>query len=264
MDVRCQQKKCISCLVLKKCKRHIEGNVTRAVPTNLILLQHYFENEKDMYSILGDTTFDTPVATTFPDFKIYNHSFSQFLATYQVQNLRKMVSVAKSDAIIFQKLAEPLLDGSISIFQDTWSVDKILSITELSLGSILFIYCCWSHYKMKQIAVALVNPQPTLSSFQVVEQNFEWDHVIFMLLCTILTCFSIVVYKMYKRKSETKLVLEFTSASDCVDINIAILPLCPIYWDIKTPVEEIDVKITGCLYPLLEIQCESIQIRNTI
>ena len=52
-----------------------------------------------------------------PSFKFYNHSFTKFLSddTKYHLSLKKITGATKKDSMVFQTLAEPLLEGLINI-----------------------------------------------------------------------------------------------------------------------------------------------------
>ncbi|CAC5410655.1 unnamed protein product [Mytilus coruscus] len=97
---------------ITSCKRSI--NITVVHPINLALLQQFFTS-KQLTETNGSSTFVEKMNINVPDFKIYNHSYSSFLVKDQKEHLslKKMAKVAKKEGVIFQDLAEPLLDGQI-------------------------------------------------------------------------------------------------------------------------------------------------------
>lgn len=112
-----------------------QDDITKLHPVNLILLQKFFNNDQFQH-IFADSSFLSPLNVTVPQFKIYNHEMSKVLAddVKNHLNLSKMVEIAKNDDIVFQTLAEPLLDGQLAIQSDWPDVNGILTLVALSFA----------------------------------------------------------------------------------------------------------------------------------
>ena len=106
---------------------HDADNMTTIHPVNLALLQYFFD-DSFVDNIFADTFFSKAVNVSLPKLQLYEHKISNILAadTKAHLSLSKMASTAKKDAIIFQNLAEPLLDGQIKLNPDWPSTDNIL------------------------------------------------------------------------------------------------------------------------------------------
>ncbi|CAC5373752.1 unnamed protein product [Mytilus coruscus] len=130
---------------ITSCKR--SNNITVVHPINLALLQQFFTS-KQLTEINGSSTFVEKMNINVPDFKIYNHSYSSFLVRDQKEHLslKKMAKVAKKEGVIFQDLAEPLLDGQIDI------------------ASITFIYCIWSFFKIRTLTTTILILERTINT----------------------------------------------------------------------------------------------------
>ena len=70
----------------------------------------------------GDTTFQQYLDLKVPYFKIFNHSFSKYLAVDQKQHLslKKMAKLAKEDETVFQSLADSMIDCQIDFAVDSF------------------------------------------------------------------------------------------------------------------------------------------------
>ncbi|XP_064645135.1 uncharacterized protein LOC135498682 [Lineus longissimus] len=90
--------------------------VTTSYPVNLALLRNFF-SEALTSDIFGNTTFPSPISVEVPPFKIFKSNFSSFLVQDRQSDLsfRKMAESAKRREVIFQNLAEPVIDGQIAI-----------------------------------------------------------------------------------------------------------------------------------------------------
>ena len=133
-------------------------NVTYLHPVNLALLQEFFE--PSVYSSLsGGTSFPNPVTfKNLPQFKLFNHSYSKFLANDKSNHLslRRMVANAKKDETIFQSLEEPLLSGDIDL-STTWpTTTDYLAMVALGLAIICTAALLYMGYKLRTVMTALV------------------------------------------------------------------------------------------------------------
>ena len=111
---------------IEQCQNHSDS-ITTLHPVNLALIQQFFSTET-YNSLMGDTTFTEPVTMNIPNFRIYNHSFSKFIAQDQDLHLslKRIAQATKKDQVVFKSLSEPLLDGQISV-NDSWPDLKALS-----------------------------------------------------------------------------------------------------------------------------------------
>lgn len=241
-------------------------SVTVLHPVNLALIQEFFD-PKSHSTIFGDTTFQQYLDLKVPNFKIFNHSFSHFVAADQKQhlNLKKMAKLAQKDATVFQSLAESMLDGQIDFavtsFPDT---SGTIALIASALVLICMIYCIWSFFKIRKLttiitltqlpnsAKALPTPHPDLLSLysnpsqtdnqvttlQNVYTSFTspWPYVTLSVLTTLLICFYLhKLWKKFKRTHKTTLHLEITTGTECMLFPITTLPLCPDNWNITPP-----------------------------
>ena len=109
---------------LASCHHH-KDNITALHPVNLALLQHFFDT-KYVEDILADTTFSKPVNVSIPHLKLFQHDMSDIVAADSKAHLSlsKMAETAKKDAIIFQSLTEPLINGQIQLDSNWPTTDK--------------------------------------------------------------------------------------------------------------------------------------------
>ena len=95
---------------------------------------------------------------------MYNNQFSQILADDAKNDLslKKMADVAKSDGIIFQSLAEPMLEGVLN-FKSSWpDTSGILVVVELAISCISIILCIVLFVKLRKLSIAyMVLQKPT-------------------------------------------------------------------------------------------------------
>lgn len=142
---------------LISCNNDTDRNITKLHPINLVLLQEFFDTAKFQH-IFGDSTFEKPLNVTLPTFKIYNHKMSQILADdfKNHLNLSKMVEVTKNDDIVFQTLAEPMLDGQITI-QSSWpDFNGVLILIAISFTSASTFLLLWVFFTIRKLSAALL------------------------------------------------------------------------------------------------------------
>lgn len=272
---------------LTQCKNSID-NITKVFPVNLILLQHFF-NQEQLKFIQADSTFSREIhVDNLPQFKLYNHSFSAFLANDQKMhlNLSKMVERTKNDKIIFENLAEPLLEGLIDVTSSWPDLNGILALAGTVVASVTFIYCIWSFFKIRALTTGLLilerttsshaltvptfvyHPKSTTTETPFVSYMFEkldFNHLllgIIAILCIIITVLIIPKCKSYSHY--TFLIVEITNGSKCVTIPVAKVPLCPSYWDIKLPSVIDYVEVQGFFRPVVNFEWEKFEIQNKL
>lgn len=126
-------------------------------PVNLALLQEFFDDTQ-VSKIYANSTFSKPVSFSFPEFKMYNHSFNQFLANDEKShlNLKKMVEATKKYKKKFQQLAEPLLDGQIEIIPPWSTANDILTIVSMGIAIVAMIGCILLGCKVRKLHISFM------------------------------------------------------------------------------------------------------------
>ena len=235
-------------------------------PVNLALIQEFFD-PKFHSSIFGDTAFQQYLDLKVPHFKIFNHSFSKYLAVDQKQHLslKKMAKLAKKDETVFQSLAESMIDGQIDFGVDSFpDTSGTIAIVASALASVCMIYCIWSFFKIRKLTTiitlthltnpskAFPTPHPNLAllytnspdqeeQVPVLEHIYTtfttpWPYVTLSVLTTLLICYSAHrLWSKFKRTHKTTIHLELTTGTDCMLVPITTLPLCPDNWHIQPP-----------------------------
>ena len=264
--------------------------MTTIHPVNLALLQHFFD-DSFVNNIFADTFFSKAVNVSLPKLQLYEHKMSNILAadTKAHLSLSKMASTAKKDAIIFQNLAEPLLDGQIKLNPDWPSTDNILLYMTSSATIILTVVLVWTIFKLRKLTTALLvvervqktkalvtdipsfiyeaklnelNKDSSTIDFSI---DLTWEQTNFILLCSLLTIIVVYLWKCYKLKHKSKLCLEITCGTKCSLIDIIQLPVCPSYYDINVPLSITDLEVKGHWYsPKLYVSWPGFSIRNTL
>lgn len=272
---------------LGACHKHVD-NVTVVHPVNLALLQHFFDNDF-VDRIFADTYFDHTVNVTVPDIKLYNHKMSDIIAADSKAHLSlsKLADITKNDAVVYQSLTEPLLEGDIAL-TTTWpTTDGIITYCSSAGVIVLTVLFIGTILKVRKLAIIVATLQNTkhcdslvtgVPSFiytkkpQVNSQDYSMtfdldislDHANFALLCTI-TCFIlIVVYRYFRFKTTSKLCLEITCGRQCVLVDLVQLPMCPAHFKIHLPGDVNNLSVTGCLRPKLHVSWPNFCVKSTL
>ena len=246
-------------------------NITILHPVNLALLQHFFDNSY-VDQIFADTTFSTPVNVSIPQIKFYKHEMSDIIAADGKAHLSlsKMAEVAKQDAVVFQSLTEPLLDGQIQL-QNSWpSTSDIMVLCSFSLSVVLAVAFLVMVCKVRKMSIMLATLTRVssakamatgLPSF-VYEKNTEseqdvshslsiditWDHANMVILVFNTVLLFVILYRFSKTRTAPVILLEVTSTKQCIFIPIMKLPLCPFHSKIRVPQTVSNSQIVGPWY----------------
>ncbi|XP_052064383.1 uncharacterized protein LOC127704385 [Mytilus californianus] len=266
------------------------STMTIVHPVNLALIQHFFSSET-YNSILGDTTFTDPADITLPNLHFYNHTFNSVIA--QDNNLhlslKRIAKAAKADRKIFTSLSEPLLDGEIDI-DDSWpNTNEMISLISLVLSILLTIACIVLFNKVRALTTALILLQKAPSSAAFVTpqtpptfhymqspisttQNYysllspqlnQWPSIVLSAI-TIISFVGVLhyLYKQVCTRHHTKIILEISNGLTCLTIPVVNLPLCPSDWDIATPNNITNMRISGTFYKKLHVEMSGLSIVN--
>lgn len=78
-----------------------------------------------------------------PNFNIFNHSFSKFVANDRNQHLslKRIASAVKRNGQVFKTLAESMIAGQVEFAVDNWpDTSGIIAIIATSLATFGFIF----------------------------------------------------------------------------------------------------------------------------
>ena len=254
-------------------------------PVNLALLQHFFD-ASFVKNIFADTTFQTAVNVSIPNMKFFSHDMSDVIAADKKAHLSlaKLAKARKNDAVIFQSLSEPLLDGTISL-DDNWpSVDNILIYCSIGMIILLTIVSFGVVLKLRKVAIILATLQHSKSSTAMVtkvpsfiyeksppasEENFtdlnielSFDHANFILLWIMILFLMIWIVKLYKSRRTSKLFLEVTNESQNVFIEIMALPICQTCFKVHVPFDINNLMVHETFKPTLTVSWSNFSVQN--
>jgi hypothetical protein len=252
-------------------------NISIVHPVNLALLQHFFDNTF-VKNILADTIFQTAVNVTVPNIKLFEHDMTSVIANDHKAHLSlsKMADIVKHDKIVFQSLAEPLLDGQIQLPSNWPSSTDIIVYCLISVTIILVFLLTWTILRLRKLIIlvgvlqkaqpakALVTNVPSFiyksaPTDKTVNQNFNlsldltWEHANFIVLLTIVLSLVIILYKYLKNRHRAMLCLEIASGKNSVLLDVMHLPLCPSNLNIQTPnqIDDLQLKDSICSSTLM-------------
>lgn len=133
--------------------RNSTSHITYLQPVNLALLQHFFDDSA-LSSIAGDTNFRKSINFTIPKFNIFSHAISNGLANdgQAHLSLKRVTECAKKDQTIFQTIAEPLLDGQISLPPSSWrDTNAILTLSTSTASAVSIMLVVWVFFKIRTL-----------------------------------------------------------------------------------------------------------------
>ena len=269
--------------------------VTVLHPVNLALLQVFFDSTAHS-TIFGDTTFSNFVNLEIPQFKIYNHSISKYLANDQTYHLslKRMADTARKDETVFRSLSESILAGQVDLALDAWpDTSGYIALASAGVGTLGIIFGVWSCIKVRKLSSALLllhhsRPAtalptiPTVPSFvysnlpeatdsKTISDHIytsfttPWPYVTLSVFTTlIIVVLAHILWSKFKRTHKTTLHIEITNGPNCALIPLTTLPLCPDNWDIQPPldVSSVTLAYSGFIQPHLHIQCTEFTITN--
>ena len=262
--------------------------ITKMHPVNLVLLQEFFDNSKFRH-VFADTSFQSPLSVSLPQFKLYDHKMASVLANDKKDHLSlaRMVKKAKKDEVIFQSLAEPILNGDIQI-QQTWpDTNGILTVVALALSCLTTLASVYMFFKMRSLSAALMLMQQVRSikalptdlpafiykhttesstSNQIDFSTFiSWDRVLFLLLLINSFIVLVIAYKVFKTNNQKQLLLEITNMKDCVFLTVITMPLCSSQMNIQAPQSVSSLEVSGPWYdPKLFVEWPEFSMTNAL
>ena len=254
------------------------GQITKIYPVNLAILQHFF-GPKAHEKINPDSMFTKEIQISIPHFQIYNHKFQNILAIERRQHLslERMVQSAKLKQTIYQSLAEPFMDGTLSLDSDNSIVIYVLSGLACLIAGISPTATTLALKKFKILALTVTTLQQAakseaLSEFDGVfhygsstkapipECTFNdkilnlplYQTIPYMIILIGIVGFLIRV--IYKRCNHSTLHLEISSGHDCVILKVKNLTMCPSLWHFTASKTLSNVELEGLVNQTVNIE----------
>ncbi len=237
---------------------HNDTDVTMQYGINLILIQKFFDLSSHE-SILPDSLFARNPVVTIPDFHLYQHHYSDFIASdhqYKL-NLDRVISAVKNDTPIFQTLSEPLLADLPLHDSDTFP-SNIISIKYLALliSSLALLISFYLAYRLRALLLvvltlkqatpvhALTLPPlhyPTTTTPSTLTSHMSYTTApwltymsLFLQCMSCLCLIALLISYWQRRRSDTTLSLKLISGLDYITIPLRRLHDCPITYHTQT------------------------------
>lgn len=269
------------------------GTVKIEHSLNLPLLLHMFEMD-EIKHINAETKFPKPAIVSTPPLKIFKHNFSELLAQDKTDDLslKRIAQSVRDDKLIFQSLAEPILDDLNDIDDDVslFSWNSILTLVNTAILVILVVGGCYLYYQIRMLATAMailkqVKPatsqeivQPnhldgmhifsttpktsTMSPIYITIHDDTLMYVLITFACT-LVCF--LLFKLLTKKSTlASIAVEISSGRSCILIPIITIPFCPKFYHCQIVTNFSDIKVLGFLRPRFSWNTGLLTIKNLI
>ena len=272
---------------INNCHSNSNQQITKLYPVNLALLQSFFD-DKQINAILGDTLYSKRLNATVPNFKLYEHEFSNTLTKdHKLRlDLKQMAHYAKNNASIYQSIIDPIFAGDWQpqekSLSDKYLFDIILiAIVILSvLSSTLAIY---RTHKLLIVVRTLTNIKAYAMELEppVLTWKGETTHEptttpsvndsndnLFVTWLAILTVVVIckIVHKLIKRcrnKGHTKISIQVSNGVNCLTIPVLSLYLCSDSLMVHKDHILLNIRKTKCI-PVLCISWNQTKVINKL
>ena len=267
---------------------HCEDDATKVTvvhPVNLAVLAH-FHDEELLYHINGDSLFEAPLAAPTPKINIFHHNFSEFIAADNKDDLslQRIANAIKNDKIVFQTLADPILDQLH--FDDDGSLMSWTSLIAISDTLIIAVLCVvvaglgLKVYTMSKVLAALQlanavegrpyiyllpsTPATTTDSTLVIIKESDTTIMYIILVVAIVTLAGVVYKHLTNITKQATISVEITNGKHCVTIPLSKIPFCPKFYHICMNDNFIDLKIEGCLKTKFHWNKGNLHITNLV
>ena len=269
------------------------GTVTMAHSVNLAMLLHVFELD-EIKHIKAETKFAKKPIVVTPPLKLFKHNFSEMIAQDKVDDLslKRIATSVRDEKVIFQSLAEPILDDLNDLDDDTSLVswNSILTLINTAVLILIILGGCYLFYQIRILAtaIAVLKQIKPASSQDLVKHNDDGGINIFsttpvpttlspiyitihdetlMYVLVAFTCalFCFILYKfLTKRSSLATISVEISSGRSCMLIPIITIPFCPKFYHCQLAANFSDVKVIGFIKPRFSWNNGSLTIRNLL
>ena len=268
------------------------GSTTLEHSVNLAMLLHIFELDQ-INHIAADTKYPQKPLVHTPPMKVFKHNFSEIIAQDKSDDLslKRITDAVKADKVVFQTLADPILDDLNDLDDDTalLSWNSILTLVNSVVLILLFLGLGYLYYQNRMLATALVllrNAKPTATQDILTNPNkgihimpttstttmsptlyvTVHDETLLYVLITfacLLVCY--IAYKLLTRKSRLAFIsVEISSGKSCILIPIIAIPFCPKFYHCQLAANFADIKVLGFLKPTFSWHHGSLTITNMI
>ena len=253
-------------------------------PVNLAVLMHVVE-EYQIENIYGDTTFEDIPTSHTPAVQLFKHNLSDIIAADKETDLslKRIADAIRHDKLVFQTLADPILDQLQVYEESSFSWTSVVTIADTVLIGLLFCIAAFfgvKLYSVTQILAALSSVKPaeaksyfylrppttttTLPTTTIIIK--EQDHtVMFVILSISLITLAVSLYKYVTRVTRhASINLEISNGTSCVLVPLQKIPFCPKFYHLCTNENFGKFKVQGTLQPLFTWSKQSLKVTNMI
>lgn len=234
--------------------QYSDSIISHVLPTNILYLNVIMPQ---IGSIPIETNHTSPIVFNVSQIHLTTANLSDFALKDQrfAADLKKTVAIMNQDKIPFIKPSDKLFDLasdlSLSSLTPTASLPFLITLVNLSLNFILFLFSLYLIYKYKLISAIVfsargitVDAAPTLTDFQLELTQFE-HHTLYVIVpfCLLLgALFILIIYLAYhcigkycsvayyfNFKSKTNILLDIASPKCHISFKVASIPVPPGY-----------------------------------
>ena len=271
------------------------NNISVLYPTNLAVLQHFFDTN-ELMDLIGKTLLPSELNVELPNFDLYKSNHRDRLAVdkHDAYELSLLANKTKTNSKIFSNLAQTIrhdLDGMYydtnSIIPASWqNYITILSFILSGLSIVVTIFLCIRYHMLystllstrlptatANIPTALSYFSSTMSTTFSFDNNSDWSVTTntlsllefrdTILLIFFMTLFVYLIYR-YVRSSKYVLSLQIGNKHTSMTCPWYTLLHSPIHYEfnISAPIQSLSV--VGILFPRLHIDWPDFSVTHVI
>ena len=248
------------------------GSVSPEHSVNLAMLLHIFEVDEVKHIDADAKYTKTPLVST-PPLKLFKHNFSELIAQDKSEDLslKRIASAVRDDKVIFQTLADPILDDLNDNTLLSWN--SLLTLANAAVLLLLIIGGCYLYYKIRVLTAALTilqNARPAASqdilnnqidSIQIfptttttvlpqIYITVHDDTLVYVLIAFAWALLCFIAYKIFTRKSRlASTSVEISSGKSCILIPIITIPFCPKFYHCQISENFSNIQVNGIFKP---------------
>ena len=276
---------------LTHCTR-TNGSVSPEHSVNLAMLLHIFEMDEVKHIKADDQYSQIPLVDT-PPLKLFQHNFSELIAQDKTEDLslKRIAQSVKDEKVVFQTLADPILDDLNDVDDDTslLSWNSLLTLVNAAVLAVLIIAGCYFYYKIRLLTAAfavlqqaqrastqevlntkidgiyLIPPTTTTPNLPQIYITVHDDTLVYVLVAFACALICFIAYKLLTKQSRlASISVEISSGKSCILLPMIILPFCPKFYHCQIERNFSNIKVTGILQPQFSWDHGSLKITNLI
>ena len=268
------------------------GSVPLEHSLNLAVLLHIFELDEIKHITAESKFAEQPLVPT-PPLKLFKHNFSELIAQDKQDDLslKRIADNLRQDKVVFQTLADPILDDLNDLDDDTslLSWNSILTIANAAVLILIILGGCYLYYKVRILTatIAVLKQIPPASTQDLIGPNVKGmnifsttpaiqtplpiyitihdDTLMYVLIAFACALLCFIIYKLLTNKSSlASICVEISSGKSCILIPMITIPYCPKFFHVQIRDNFSDIKVDGYLQPTFSWHNGSLKITNLI